>query len=166
MTLYIVVPTAAAPQAREAAAVRNAGVTWCRFDNETLFWEPGARWWPRELRVLGVAPQASQGELYLVVQAGNAFLNEFPSARVALNKGRYLAVVMTASELDHVLQHGGACFGLCPLPANTTVLETLAHARGERQADPGIAALAAMVSQSRFADTLSRLAAFRTRHSL
>ena len=65
-----------------------------------------------------------------------------------------------------MLQHGGACFGLCPLPANTTVLETLAPARAERQPDQGIAALAAMVSQSRLADTLSRLTAFRTRHSL
>ena len=165
MTVFIVVSAAAAPQVTKAA-VRSPGVTWCRFDNETLFWEPGARSLPRELRLLGGPPQAAQGDLYLVVQAGNAFLNEFPSARVAINKGRYLAVDMTARELDHVLRHGGACFGLCPLPANTTVLETLAPARAERQPDQGIAALAAMVSQSRLADTLSRLTAFRTRHSL
>ncbi|MDP1582507.1 MAG: M20/M25/M40 family metallo-hydrolase, partial [Bradyrhizobium sp.] len=118
------------------------------------------------MRLLGGPPQVAQGDLYLVVQAGNAFLHEFPSARVAINKGRYLAVDMTASELDHVLSHDGACFGLCPLPVNTTVLETLVPAHGERQPDEGIAALAAMVSQSRFADTLSRLTAFRTRHSL
>jgi hypothetical protein len=165
MTVFIVISAAAAPLATEAAA-RNPGVTWCRFDNETLLWEPGARPWPRELRLLGGPPQAAEGDLYLVVQAGNAFLNEFPDARVAVNKGRYLAVDMMASELEHVLQHGGACFGLCPLPENTTVLETLAPARAERQPDQGIAALTAMVSQSRFADTLSRLTAFRTRHSL
>ena len=168
MTGFIVV-SAAAPQATQAVA-RNPGVKWCRFDNETLFWESGAsslsREVHRELRRLGGPPQVAQGDLYLVVQAGNAFLHEFPGARVAVNKGRYLAVDMTASELDHVREHGGACFGLCPLPANATVLETLVSAGGERQPDPGIAALAAMVSQPRLADTMSRLTAFHTRHSL
>jgi hypothetical protein len=168
MTVFIVVSTAA-PQAKQAVA-RSPGVMWCQFDNETLVWEPGAgslpRKLPRDLRLLGGPPQAAQGDLYLVVQAGNAFLHEFPSARVAVNKGRYLAVDMTESELDHVLAHGGGCFGLCPLPVNTTVLETLVPAHTERQPDQGIAALAAMVSQSSFADTLSQLTAFRTRHSL
>jgi len=168
MTVFIVV-SAAESQAANAAA-RSPGVTWCRFDNETVLWKPGAGALPRELhrelRQLGGPPQAAQGDLYLVVQAGNAFLHEFPDARVAVNKGRYLAVDMTPGELGHVLQHGGACFGLCPLPANTTVLETLVPAAGGRQPDPGVAALAGMVSQSRLADTMSRLTAFRTRHSL
>ena len=168
MTVFIVV-SAAESQAANAAA-RSPGVTWCRFDNETVLWKPEAGALPRELhrelRLLGGPPQAAQGDLYLVVQAGNAFLHEFPDARVAVNKGRYLAVDMTAGERDHVLQHGGACFGLCPLPTNTTVLETLVPAGGERQPDPGVAALTAMVSQPRLADTMSRLTAFRTRHSL
>ena len=97
---------------------------------------------PRELRLLGGPPQTAQGDLYLVVQVGNAFLHEFPSARVAVNKGRYLAVDLTAERTRRTCcSTAEPASGSARCPQNTTVLETLAPANAERQPDPGIAAL-------------------------
>jgi ABC-type taurine transport system substrate-binding protein len=165
MIAFTVVPSTSEPLAQNFAA-RHAGVIWCRFDDETLYWETPyrERLLPDKLRVLGGPPQTAQGDLYLVVQVGNAFLTEFPNARVAINKGRYLAVDLTASEVKKIQEHNSACFGFCPLPENAIVVQR--HARTQRQPDPDIAALVAMVSQTRLADTLARLTGFRTRHSL
>ena len=165
MIAFTVVQATSEPLATKAAA-RYPGVKWCRLNDETVYWETSyrERLLPDELRRLGGPPQMAQGDLYLVVQAGNAFLYEFPWARVAVNKGRYLAVDLTAREAEDIRHHHGACFGFCPLPENTVVLET--KARIQRQPDPGIAPLVAMVSQPHLIDTLRTLTGFRTRHSL
>ena len=118
---------------------------------------------PDELRLLGGPPQTAQGDLYLVVQVGNAFLSHFPWARVVVNKGRYLAVDLTAKEVEHIKKEP-ACFGFCLLAKNTIAFET--RERTQRQPIPEIAALVATVSQARLTDTLTRLVDFRTRHSL
>ena len=165
MIAFTVVPSTSEPLAQNVAA-RHVGVMWCRFDDEILFWETPyrERLLPDDLRLLGGPPQTAQGDLYLVVQVGNAFLTEFPSARVAINRGRYLAVDLTASEVKEIQDHNSACFGFCPLPENAIVVQR--RARTQRQPDPNIAALVAMVSQTRLADTLARLTGFHTRHSL
>lgn len=105
-----------------------------------------------------------QGDLYLVVQVGNAFVDEFPDARLVINKGRYLAVELRPEEVKDIQAHEDACFGLCTLPEDAVVLET--RARTRRQSDPGIAPLVALVSQPQLAQTLAVLTGFRTRHSL
>jgi hypothetical protein len=98
-----------------------------------------------------------------VVQVGNSFVAHFPWARVAVNKGRYLAVDLTAKELEYI-EREPACFGFCSLAENTIAFE--ARERTQRQPVPEIAALVATVSQARLTDTLTKLASFRTRHCL
>ncbi|SFE04276.1 M28 family peptidase [Nitrosomonas sp. Nm166] len=156
---------AASDQLARTHAARHPDIKWCRFNNEIVYWAtPGVdSSLPRELRLLGGPPQAAQGDLYLIVQVGNAFLSHFPYARVAINKGRYLAVDLTAEEVEHMRQES-ACFGFCLLPENGIAFET--KDRTQRQQIPEIAALVALVSQARLRDTLTKLTDFRTRHSL
>ena len=168
MIAFTIVQAAQEAQARSRAA-RYPGVKWCRFNDETLYWETPAddRPLPDDLQRLGGPPQTAHGDLYLVVQVGNAFVNEFPRARVAISKGRYLAVDLTASEVDEIRRHEDACFGFCALPENAIVLATRERTTPTtRQTDLALAALTAMVSQAELADTLTRLTGFRTRHSL
>lgn len=164
MVEFTVVQAAADPLARHEAA-RNPDVQWCRLNDETVYWVPPSREssLPNAVRRLGGPPQTAQGNLYLVAQVGNTFLSQFSWARVVIHKGRYLVVDLTAKEVEHIGQEP-ACFGFCPLVENTTVFET--RARTQRQPVPEIAALVAMVSQARLSATLTRLASFRTRHSL
>lgn len=152
--------------AAKRAVVRNDNVRWCRFNNETVFWQASGqdeRLSPA-LRELGGTPESSLGELYLVVQAGNAFLAEFPETRVLVNKGRYLAVDLTLEELARVQDHGKTCFGIRRLPEDTAVVTTLTPTR--RAADPSIAQLVSQVHGPALTGTLTGLVGFRTRHSL
>jgi peptidase M28-like protein/repeat uncharacterized protein DUF346 len=164
MIEFTVVQAAADPLAREHAT-RHPDVKWSGLNDETVYWAlpDSERPFPNELRLLGGPPQTAQGDLYLVVQVGNAFLSQFPWARVVVNKGRYLAVDLTAKEVESI-EKEPACFGFCPLPENTFAFET--RERTQRQPVPEIAALVAFVSQTRLTDTLTRLAGFHTRHSL
>ncbi|HRO15562.1 MAG TPA: M28 family metallopeptidase [Paracoccus sp. (in: a-proteobacteria)] len=152
--------------AANRTAVRNDNVKWCRFNNETVFWQaPGqGERLPSGLQKLGGTPKSSLGELYLVVQAGNAFLAEFPESRVLVNKGRYLAVDLTLEELARVQEHGETCFGIRRLPEDAAVVTTLAPTR--RAADPSIARLVSQVDVPALTGTLTGLVGFRTRHSL
>ena len=101
MLEFTVVQAAADPLARHHAA-RHPDVKWCCLNDETVYWATPDREssLPDELRLLGGPPQTAQGDLYLVVQVGNAFLSHFPWVRVAVNKGRYLAVDLTAKEVE------------------------------------------------------------------
>jgi Peptidase family M28/Repeat of unknown function (DUF346) len=146
-------------------AERYSDVMWCRLNDETVYWATSDHkgLLPEEIRLLGGPRQTVKGELYLVVQVGNSFLSRFPSAHVVINKGRYLAIDLTAKEIKDI-ERERACFGFCPLATNTVVFET--RERTQRQQVPMIAALVANISEAQFRDTLTRLAGFRTRHSL
>ncbi len=101
MIPYVVVKTEDDLAARRAVG-RHEGMKWCRFNDETVIWqtpEHGARL-PASLRKLGGEQKEAQGDLYLVVQVGNAFIDEFPEFRVVINKGRYLAVDLTPQEIE------------------------------------------------------------------
>src|SRR5262245_45470256 len=115
MIEFTVVRAAAEAQARRQAA-RHPAMRSCQFNDETVFWTSpaGNGSLPRELRRLGGPPQTARGKLHLVVQVGNAFLAHFPWARVAVHKGRYLAVDLTASEVEQIAREP-SCFGFCPL---------------------------------------------------
>jgi len=151
---------------KQTAKAQNLGLTWCEFDDEILVWGPAdrARQLPDELRRIAGPPADARGDLYLVAQVGNVFLREFPWARVAVNKGRYLAVDLTADELERVRMHNAACFGLRPLPEKDSVFRTLSPA--PRRTEPILASLVSQVSQARLAASLTTLAGYRTRHSL
>ncbi|MDC6171081.1 M28 family metallopeptidase [Paucibacter sp. XJ19-41] len=145
------------------------GLAWCRLDDQIIYWQlddadtdmtdiaPGA----------GVMHPTLQGQPYLVVQVGNAFLVEHPDARVLLNKGRYLIVDLEPAELAALrAEDEEACFGMIPLPAGQVVLKPLALDRsGARVQQPAIAALTAQVSQARLLQTVNSLTAWRSRHS-
>jgi len=161
-----VVATALGDLSARLDSRQDDGVKWCRFGAETIFWrsaDPGGRW-PPDLRDIAIKPKKALGELYLVVQVGNSFLNEFPDSRVIINKGRYLAVDLTSQEIARIHAHGHSCFGMKPLPECSAVITTLAPTR--RLRDPALAALVSGLSRARLTATLSQLTAFRTRHSL
>src|SRR5687767_13985288 len=164
MVEFIVVQAAANSLARNYAA-RHDNVKWCSLNDETVYWTSTEHWksLPDEVRRLGGPPQTATGKLYLVVQNGNAFLSHFPWVRVVVNKGRHLVVNLTSKQVKDIGKEP-ACFGMCPLPENKVVFETCK--RTQRQQAPEIAALVSMVSQERLTNTLTRLASFRTRHSL
>ena len=62
-----------------AAPVSGRGLRSCRFDDETLVWGTSERArLPDRLRQAAGRSGAAQGDLYLVVQVGNAFVMEFP----------------------------------------------------------------------------------------
>lgn len=147
-------------------ARQDDGVKWCRFGAETIFWrsaDPGGSW-PPDLRNIAIKPKKALGELYLVVQVGNSFLEEFPDSRVIVNKGRYLAVDLTSQEIARIHDHGHTCFGMKPLPECSAAITTLTPTRRER--DLALATLVSGLSRASLTATLSQLAAFRTRHSL
>ena len=164
MITFTIIQDATDSLARTRIA-RQASVKWCRFNDETLYWEDQhqEQLLNNELRQLGGNPQIGQGNLYLVVQVGNSFLSHFTHARVVINKGRYLAVDLTAKEVEDIEQKP-ACFGICPLPENTTIFEV--QKRIKRQPVPKIDSLVAMVSQTLLAETITKFVGFRTRHSL
>ena len=164
--LAFTVIKADADAAARALAARVAGLHWCRFNDETLFWATAGApdELPEPLRRLGGLRQSSQGDLYLVVQVGNAFINEYPDARVVVNKGRYLAVDLTVREVAQLRRHDDGCFGFCTLPEDSAVIATRAPSR--RQADAAILPLVNAVSQSGLIQTLQVLTGYRTRHSL
>ena len=119
MIEFTVVQAEADPLARNYAT-RHHDVKWCCLNQETIYWTTGTgdRSLPDELRLLGGPPQTAQGDLYLVVQVGNVSLSHFPWARVAVNKGRYLAVDLTPKEVEYI-QEEPACFGFRPLLLKT-----------------------------------------------
>jgi len=94
MLPFAVVRTGAS-KVGQSQAVLDPGLSWCRFDDATLYWRPGGESGALPADVLRLAgpPESARGQLYLVVQVGNAFLNEFPAARVAVNKRERLAVL-------------------------------------------------------------------------
>jgi Peptidase family M28/Repeat of unknown function (DUF346) len=165
MFTYVVAPSAPDRAAR-GRAVGDSLVYWCRFGDQTVYWEPtstpGASSW---LRRLSAMVQPAQGALCLVAQVGNAFLDEFPDARVIVNKGRYLAVDLTPDQWARARRHSEhACFACIPLPQDTTVFGT--RTRSSRQPDPAIASLVAQVSSDHLRSSLATLVGLRTRHSL
>jgi ABC-type taurine transport system substrate-binding protein len=166
MIEYVVVPSAAEAEARQVAK-SDPAVTWCRFGDQTLFWRKADEKaeLPKEMRQFAARAHHAEGELYLVVQVGNAFLNEFPWVRTAINKGRYLAVDLTAAEIETIRAHAEhACFGFKPMPENTAAIQILA--RTPPAPSPARQALVAQVSQAELAASLTALTGKHTRHSL
>ena len=166
MISFAVTRNAVGVGAPESAAARSDEVKWCGFGEEIVWWQdtPPHQQPDELIRLAGTSGRAEEGRLYLVGQAGNSFLAEFPLARVALNKGRYLVVALTPDELDAVDRKGGACFGFCPLPENEYVVRTAR--RTQRRAAPDISAIIDLVSRDQLFDSLTLLAGLRTRHSL
>ena len=96
MISFVVAPDIAGARTAELAA-RHAELKWCGLGDEIVWWQDSS---PHQLpdEILGLAGRpgrADEGRLYLIGQVGNSFLAEFPAARVALNKGRYLVVALT-----------------------------------------------------------------------
>ena len=175
MPSYVVVPSEAVASAsarlsgaREPAPDEH-GLKWSRFGDRTIYWNDGA---PQSDARRGFehfteAPRATQGRLYLVGQLGQEFRETFPSARVVLEAGRYLAVDLTDAEAEGLSSLNLAGFGLVPMPPNATIVEQVARAAlAVAAVDARARDLADQVSPGRVAQSLAFLTGCQTRHSL
>ncbi len=167
MVQYVVAPRSVEMSTAAARGPGTSDLAWCGFGDEAVWWRTGGadRLPASLLEGAESSERTDEGDLYLVGQAGNAFIDHFPNARVALNRGRYLAVVLTTAEVREAERESGACFGLIPLPANThAVLRATPPQRVEPS--PEIAALVADVSPDELLASITYLADLGTRHSL
>ncbi|SFN48613.1 M28 family metallopeptidase, partial [Mycetocola miduiensis] len=115
------------------------------------------------LQLADTGERTADGALYLVGQAGDSFLSEFPEARVAVDNGRYLVVSLTNDERAKAEQANSACFGVSPVPENSHVLRTVP---APLQAPTARSTITDLVSESELIASCTVLAGFRTRHSL
>ena len=168
MVHYVVAPRSIATSAGAARSSEGSDLAWCGFGDEVVWWQTGdsARMSPSLLESARTSGRTDEGDLYLVGQAGNAFVDHFPDARIALNRGRYLAVVLTAAELRDVERESGACFGVQPLPVDTQVVARAAAPVVRAEPAPEIAALTDTVSEDELVASMTRLADLGSRHSL
>lgn len=140
------------------------------FGDQTLFWTDDDGGVLREAQT-GTRSEAgishAQGRLHLVVQSGTSFREDFPEARVVLDKGRYLAVDLTEAEADSLIAGKEQCYGVIPLPADTAVVvNQQTPAPNTLRLDQQEAELAAEVSENSLEQYLSVIAGHFTRHSL
>ncbi|MDK1362000.1 M20/M25/M40 family metallo-hydrolase, partial [Arthrobacter sp. zg-Y1219] len=168
MISYIVTPhTGEAVEARMASPdTGERDLRWCGLGDRIIWWQDSpVRAFPDELlRQADTPGWSGEGSLYLIGQAGNSFLAEFHDVQVAVNKGRYLIVTLTAGEHAEVVNASGACFGICPVPENAQALATLSPAPG--RAEAAVSAITALVSEDELINSCTVLAGFHTRHSL
>lgn len=167
MVHYVVAPRSVERSIRAARAFETDDLAWCGFGDEAVWWRTGGGdQLPAPLVERARASgRTDEADLYLVGQAGNAFLDHFPDTQIVLNKGRYLAVALTTAEVREAERESGACFGVLPLPVDTQVVARAAPpVRAEPR--PDIVALTAEVSADELLASITHLAGFGTRHSL
>ena len=99
MIEFTVVQAAADPLAREHATRHHHNVKWCGLNDETVYWAlpDRERPLPDELRLLGGPPQTAQGDLYLVVQVGNAFLSRILPRLLAREPSRSMRLRLSST---------------------------------------------------------------------
>jgi len=168
MYTYVIVPASVDPAAGRSAR-REPGLKWCRFGDQVIYWTTGISDSSagHRVRTLGPVTQSSRGLLHLVVQAGNAFRQEFPDVPVVLDHGRYLAVELSDDEFIRASFGNPAHFSVQPLPQNSSIVVPASSAGRRLYAvDPALAMLADQVSAAHLEDSLVALTGFGTRHSL
>lgn len=101
-----------------------------RFGDQLLLYAANSKWKRvaaqaerRGLRLKEHPDDVKKGDMYLVVQKGRLFQQEYPDVTVLLDKGRYLAVVLTREQVRAVGTRTERFFGVQPLKANTVVFD-------------------------------------------
>lgn len=143
--------------------------------------DPLAGWWVKfDDRLLLVGEQVgvagavereaviedrTQENLFLVVQEGRAFQQEYPEIVPLLDKGRFLAVALSETQRDALGSGHAPSFTLQPLQPNSTIFATEPRRDLRDQAQPWLQTLVDRVQRARYEATLAHLVSFRTRHS-
>jgi hypothetical protein len=156
---------------RAAELAPEIGAHWTRLADCTVVWtvsEESEVFAEKAGRVgLHIDPTASwdlSGQLYLVVQVGRSFQNDYPEARTVVDKGRYLVVELLPEEMRRLAEHDEVCWAVRPLPLDGVALEVLPPMA--REVVPWVQALVTEVSQPTYSAYLTSLAMLPTRHSL
>ena len=145
-------------------------VHWSKIGNRSILWtNENNRIFESNIKRMGAnidtdSFRRSKGQLYLVIQVGSSFQQNYPNVPIVLEKGRYLVVDVTSEQLKSMNKNDENCWMLRPLPPNQVILDIV---RAERQeVVTWIQSLAASVSLSNYQAYLTRLSTFPTRHSL
>ncbi|MGH8066778.1 MAG: M28 family metallopeptidase [Candidatus Entotheonellia bacterium] len=107
----------------------------------------------------------NEADLYLVVQKGRLFQQQYPDVSVLLDKGRYLAVQLSPEERAKVDTKRGSCFGICPLPANTVVFDVRPRPSAREAPVDWIQDLVDEVTRTTLEASLTHLVSYPTRFS-
>ena len=159
-------------QSADNAANRDlpAGSQWLQFGRELIVVGSGAalseRLNERGLTAQRLSAPPKSTNLYLVRQKGRLFQQEFPKAKVLVDKGRFLVVAMSATAYRRAKSREHVCFVIEPLPTGQVVYDQRAPAIADRQArDPRIVSLLDALNIGLFEESLEFLTDLPTRLS-
>jgi hypothetical protein len=143
----------------------DLGSEWVRLDDAVLVWDDAhAAARSAGLEVEDADPAPEIGELRLVSQVGRIFEQEHPEVPVVLDKGRFIVVRLDEERARQIDVRSEACWRVRPLTAGETVFRTI---EPPARAPAGwIQDLVDGISRATLEGYLTRLASFRTRHSL
>jgi hypothetical protein len=154
-----------------AGRVGNLGASWAQLDDKLLVWSDGDRWRnvmerarSAELALDEQSDVAHSDDLHLVIQVGRTFQQEYPDARVIVDKGRFLVVELDREEARRLPGRDEVCYQIRPLPVDTVVFRTVAPSA--RAPERWIQLLVNDVSKSSYDSFLRQIAGYETRHSL
>jgi hypothetical protein len=117
------------------------------------------------LRLEEYPSDVNEADLYLVVQKGRFFQQQYPDVPVLLDKGRYLAVQLSPEERAKVDTERSSCFGICPLPANTVVFDVRPRPSAREVPVDWIQDLVNEVTRTTLETSLTHLVSYPTRFS-
>lgn len=154
------------------APVLSLDAWWVQFGEEVLVYSANARW-------AGVKEQAGRadleldeypkdvrkGDMYLVVQKGRLFQQEYSDVPVLLDKGRYLVVALSSEEARRIGTREEPCFVVEPLRENTIVFDVRRPPAERRAPVAWVQDLVDEVNQPRLEATLTDLVSYPTRYS-
>lgn len=106
-----------------------------------------------------------KGDLYLVVQKGRLFQQDYPDVAVLLDKGRYLAVELSTEEVKNIGAGEEPCYVVQPLKEDTVVFDVRPPPAARAAPVTWIQNLVNNVTISSFEATLTHLVSYPTRLS-
>lgn len=155
---------------RLSSSPRPSQMHWSRIGNRTILWtNESNEVFNSDIKRIGInidtsTPRHSNGQLYLVMQVGSSFQQNYPNIPVILEKGRYLAVAVTSEQLMSMDKNDENCWILRPLPPDQVIVDVVQPEKQE--VVPWIRSLASSVTLSTYQANLTHLATFRTRYSI
>ncbi len=152
--------------------VKTLGAWWVQFGDEVLVFGDQADWSNigeragRSGLFLEEYPsEVKKKNLYLVVQKGRLFQQEYPNVPVLLDKGRYLVVELSEVEAKELCVRKEPCFVVQPLKENTIMFDVRSRALERAAPIQWVQNLVNDVVQSSFETTLIHLVSYLTRYS-
>jgi len=106
-----------------------------------------------------------KGDMYLVVQKGRLFQNEYPNVPIILDKGRYLAVTLSDQEIKKIGARQEPCFVVRPLKENSVVFNENPPPAVRAAPETWVQDLVNNVAISSFEAYLTHLVSYPNRYS-